>query len=201
MGQGGPVDLGRDAPRVRPRLRLGRSMLREQGTAANAVRFFSQARTASDATRRRQVNCLSSGGHPQSRVRGWRSSGTSGGGRGGASRSPSWTTATTETTSRSALSSTAACPAPTRFRLPRMRTGRGRAEPARMSPRGSAGRSRSASPATVRATGRVRAIPQSHLQARQSRNYRGVGIDHQHGCSECCASCDGGELNYRLTCN
>ena len=82
VGQGGPVDLGRDAPRVRPRLRLGRSMLREQGTAANAVQFFSPPRTASDATRRWQVNCLSSGCNPQSCAGGCRSSGTSGGDRG-----------------------------------------------------------------------------------------------------------------------
>ena len=128
-------------------------MQREKGAPANGLRFFSQPKTASDATQQCQVNCLSSGGNPQSCVWGCQSSGTSGGGTVSRSRSP--TTATTETTSRSAFSSTAACPTPTPFRLPRIPTGRGRADPTRTSPRGSTGRPRSDSPATVLATGRV----------------------------------------------
>ena len=41
------------------------------------------------------------------------------------------------------------------------------------------------------------AIPQSHFQSGQRRNYWGVGIDHEYGCTGCCASCDGGERRSR----
>ena len=44
---------------------------------------------------------------------------------------------------------------------------------------------------------RVVCIHRDHLRV----PYRGVGIEHQYGCTGCCTSCDAGELNYTLTCN
>ena len=177
-------------------------MQREKGAPANGLRFFSQPKTASDATQQCQVNCLSSGGNPQSCVWGCQSSDTSGGG----TRQGVEITLTDNCNDGDDIA----------FRIFQYSS---LSDPDTVSPSSYTNRAWPGGSNAYITTGfdgtvseRLAcdsssywacfgAIPQDHFQAGQRRNYWGVGIDHQFDCTGCCASCDGGELNYTLTCN
>ena len=177
-------------------------MQQEKGVPANGLRFFSQPKTASGATQQCQVNCLRSGGNPQSCVWGCQSSGSSGGGTGRgveitltdncndgdnvAFRIFQYSSLSGPDTVSASSFTNRAWPGGTRAYVT---PGSGRTVSERLACDSSS------------YWACFGAIPQSHFQSGQRLNYWGVGIDHEYGCTGCCASCDGGELNYRLTCN
>ena len=177
-------------------------MQREKGTPADGVRFYSQPKTASDATQQCQVNCLRSGGNPQSCIWGCQSSGTSGGGRGRgveitlidncsdgdnvAFRIFQYSSLSGPNTVSASSYTNRAWPGGSSAYIT---TGFGRTVSERL-----------ACDSSSYWAG-FGAIRQSHFQTGQRRSEWGVGIDHLSGCTGCCASCDGSELNYRLACN